>query len=80
MDGPVAGRHRERHGRAVVKEGLTVVEAAGGDAWCGWGRRKLPEGLDDRSAMQRANLGPSTPLNEARVSTQDVGPALSWIG
>jgi hypothetical protein len=45
-----------------------------------WEAMKLPEGLDDRSAVQRANLGPSAPLNEARVSTQDVGPALSWIG
>ena len=40
MNGPVAGRHRERNGRGVVEEALAVVEAAGGDAWCGWGRRK----------------------------------------
>ena len=40
MDGPVAGRHRKRNGRGVVEEALAVVEAAGGDAWCGWGRRK----------------------------------------
>jgi len=45
-----------------------------------WEAMKLPEGLDDRSAMQRANLGPSAPLNEARVSLQGVRPALSWIG
>ena len=45
-----------------------------------WEAMKLPEGLDDRSAMQRANLGPSAPLNEARVSLQGVGPALGWIG
>ena len=45
-----------------------------------WEAMNLPEGLDDGSAVQRANLGPRAPLNEARVSTQDVGPALSWIG